>query len=103
MSEQKEAVAGTSSRRPLYAAPIYNCLKLWAFRINSTLATWPPGMPSHPGRLRGCAIELPGRRVPALAEAKCCAPLRNGAACFEARQKPQTTHAKSVGFDKTGG
>jgi len=53
MSEQQEADAGTSSRRLLYAAPTYNCLKLWAFWINSTLATWPPGRPSRPGRLRG--------------------------------------------------
>jgi hypothetical protein len=38
MSEQQEAVAGTSSRQLPYAAPIYNCLKLWAFQLNSTLA-----------------------------------------------------------------
>src|SRR3954469_24970907 len=38
MSEQQEAVAGSSLRRLLYAAPIYNCLKLWAFQLNSKLA-----------------------------------------------------------------
>src|SRR3954465_14886825 len=53
MSEQQEAVAGTSSRRLPYAAPIYNCLKLSAFQLNSTLAAAACRTPPPPGRLRG--------------------------------------------------
>src|SRR3954465_2725918 len=58
MSEQQEAVAGTSSRRLPYAAPIYNCLKLWAFQLNSTLAAAACCRPRHPGRLRGRATDM---------------------------------------------
>src|SRR3954454_18932868 len=63
MSEQQEAVAGTSSRRLPYAAPIYNCLKLWAFQLNSTLAAAACRTPRHPGRLRGRATDMTRRPV----------------------------------------
>jgi hypothetical protein len=61
MSEQQEAVAGTSSRRLPYAAPIYNCLKLWAFQLNSTLAAAACCRPHHPGRLRGRTTDMTRR------------------------------------------
>src|SRR3954454_7027072 len=66
MSEQQEAVAGTSSRQLPYAAPIYNCLKLWAFQLNSTLAAAARCRPRHPGRLRGRATDKaqPDARAP---------------------------------------
>src|SRR3954469_5370093 len=63
MSEQQEAVAGTSSRRLPYAAPIYNCLKLWAFQLNSTLAAAACCRPHHPGRLRGRTTDMTRRPV----------------------------------------
>src|SRR3954462_13298956 len=58
MSEQQEPVAGTSSRQLPYAAPIYNCLKLWAFQLNSTLAAAACCRPRHPGRLRDRATDM---------------------------------------------
>lgn len=90
MSEQKEAVAGTSSRRLLYAAPTYNCLKLWAFWINSTLAARPSGMSSHPGRLRGLSDGIcgacstrPAKKAGDSPRERCRIRPNGGAACLK--------------------
>src|SRR3954468_4815708 len=55
----------TGSRRrnvlatpPLRSTHLHNCLKLWAFWLNSTLAKWPPGLPGHPADYGGCAMGL---------------------------------------------